>query len=99
MNVPPSRKANIILVSDREDIRNSFEHSKVFFAALAFASEIRIQSDKTGVDEDAVSAVIPNATIYMPFTDLVDLDKEIERLQKEKDRLTKELARVSGMLA
>ena len=48
--------------------------------------------------EDAVSAVIPEAVIYMPFAELVDIDKEIERLKKEEERLTKELARVNGML-
>ena len=56
------------------------------------------QADKAGIGEDAVSAVIPEAVIYMPFAELVDIDKEIERLKKEEERLTKELARVNGML-
>ena len=42
--------------------------------------------------------MIPEAVIYMPFAELVDIDKEIERLKKEEERLTKELARVNGML-
>lgn len=58
-----------------------------------------IQNDKTGIAEDAVSAVIPEAVIYMPFAELVDITKEIERLTKEEERLTKELARVNGMLS
>ncbi|NLC18984.1 MAG: valine--tRNA ligase [Clostridiales bacterium] len=99
MNVPPSRKATVIVVSDNEKVRNIFEDSKVFFATLAFASEVHIQSDKAGISEDAVSAVIPGAVIYMPFADLVDIDKEIERLKKEKERLEAELARVNGMLS
>ena len=57
-----------------------------------------IQADKTGIADDAVSAVIHNAVIYIPFAELVDIDKELERLQKEKERLEKELARVNGML-
>ncbi len=57
-----------------------------------------IQEDKTGIADDAVSAVIHNAVVYIPFADLVDIDKELERLQKEKERLEKELARVNGML-
>jgi len=99
MNVPPSRKATVIVVSDNEKVRHIFEDSKVFFATLAFASEVHIQSDKAGISEDAVSAVIPGAVIYMPFADLVDIDKEIERLKKEKERLEAELARVNGMLS
>lgn len=79
-------------------MRSIFETGKVFFATLGYASEVMIQTDKTGIGEDAVSAVIHEAVIYMPFAELVDLDKEIERLQKEEQRLTKELARVNGML-
>lgn len=99
MNVPPSRKAKVYVVSQEEKVRKIFEHSKVFFATLGFASEVTIQPDKKGIDEDAVSAVISQATIYMPFAELVDVEKEIGRLVKEKERLTKELARVDGMLS
>lgn len=99
MNVPPSRKAAVIVVSDNDKIRNIFRDSKVFFATLGYASEVLIQSDKEGISEDAVSTVIPGAVIYIPFADLVDIDKEIERLTKEKERLTGELKRVNGMLA
>ena len=99
MNVKPSRKATVYIVSENENVREIFTNSKVFFATLAGASEVIIQEDKTGIDEDAVSAVIPNATIYMPFADLVDIEKEIERLNKEKERLAGELKRVEGMLA
>ena len=99
MNVPPSRKASVYVVSEDEAVRNIFEGSKVFFATLGYASEVIIQSDKAGIAEDAVSAVIPQATIYIPFADLVDIEKEIERLNKEKQRLEGELARVNGMLS
>ena len=99
MNVAPSKKAKVFVVSENEEVRNIFENGKVFFATLGYASEVLIQQDKTGIDEDAVSVLIPNAAIYMPFAELVDIEKEVERLKKEKERLTKELARVSGMLA
>ena len=99
MNVPPSKKAKVYVVSENEELLQIFEHSKVFFATLGYASEIFLQKDKTGIAEDAVSAVIPQAAIYMPFAELVDIAKEIERLEKEEERLTKELARVNGMLA
>ncbi len=99
MNVPPSRKAKVYVVSKEQHVRDIFEGSKVFFATLGSASEVMIQEDKAGIDADAVSVVIPNATVYMPFADLVDIDKEIERLTKEKARLEGELKRSNGMLS
>ena len=99
MNVPPSKKATVIVVSDSEKVRSIFDNSRSFFATLGYASEVKIQNTKDGIDKDAVSAVIPEATIYIPFAELVDIDKEIERLNKEKARLEGELKRVNGMLS
>ena len=99
MNVPPSRRAKVFVVSDSDEIRGVFEKGKVFFATLAFASEVTVQADKEGIADDAVSAVIPGANIYIPFADLVDIEKEIERLKKEEAKLSKELARSKGMLS
>ena len=98
MNVAPSKKAKVFVVSKQEDIRKIFENGKVFFATLGYASNVVIQEDKAGIDEDAVSVMIPNAFIYMPFAELVDIEKEIERLTKEKEKLEKEIARVNNML-
>ena len=98
MNVAPSKKASVYVVSEKEDVIRAFEEGKLFFAPLAYASEVMIQKDKSGIAEDAVSVVIPNATIYMPFAELVDIRQEIERLEKEEKRLSGELARVNGML-
>ncbi|MBP5529705.1 MAG: valine--tRNA ligase, partial [Lachnospiraceae bacterium] len=99
MNVPPSRKAQVYVVSDNENMRKIFEDGKVFFAPLAYASEVIVQSDKSGISDDAVSVVIANANIYIPFAELVDIEKEKERLLKEKERLEGELKRVNGMLS
>ncbi len=98
MNVPPSRKATVYVVSEDAAVRENFEKGALFFASLGYASEVNVQADRTGIADDAVSAVIPQAVIYIPFAELVDIDKEIERLKKEEQRLTKELARVNGML-
>lgn len=98
MNVPPSRKASVIVVSEKEEVRGIFEKGRVFFATLAYAGEVTIQAGKAGISEDAVSALITDGAVYMPFADLVDMEKELERLRKEEERLTKELARVNGML-
>ena len=99
MNVAPSRKAAVYVVSDSEEVQQVFIHGKQFFASLAGASEVTIQTDKTGIADDAVSIVIPNATVYIPFAELVDITQEIERLKKEQKRLEGELARVNGMLS
>ena len=98
MDVSPSRKAEVYVVSDDAAVREVFENGKVFFATLGYASQVTVQADKTGIGEDAVSAVTPRAVIYIPFAQLVDIAKETERLTKEEQRLTKELARVNGML-
>ena len=98
MNVAPSRKAKVFVVSEDAKIRDIFENGKVFFATLGYASEVVIQQDKSGIPDDAVSTVIPDAVIYIPFAELVDIDKEIERLQKEEKKLNGEIARCNGML-
>ncbi len=99
MDVPPSRKAKLQIVSAEEAVRRIFEENREVYVNLAFTSTIEVCEEKTGIGEDAVAVVIPDAVAYLPLEDLVDLAKEKERLTKEKDRLTKELARSRGMLS
>ena len=99
MDVPPSRKAKLFITSDDEAVRKVFEDNKEVYVNLAFTSEIAVQQGKAGIGDDAVSVVIPDAVAYLPLEDLVDFEKEKERLNKEKDKLTKELARSRGMLS
>lgn len=99
MNVAPSKKAKVYVVSEDETIRKIFEEGNVFFQTLAYASEVFVQMDKNGIADDAVSTVIPKAVIYMPFAELVDIAKELERLEKEEKRLIGEVKRVEGMLS
>ena len=99
MNVPPSNKAKVFVVSENDEVRSIFEGGKVFFQTLAYASEVLVQSDKSGIGDDAVSLVIHDAVIYIPFAELVDIDKEIERLTKERDKLIKEVERVEKKLS
>ena len=99
MNVPPSKKASVYVVSEKEEVRKVFEDSRVFFATLGYASEVHVQADKAGIADDAVSTVIPDAVIYMPFAELVDVEKEIARLEKEAKRLEGEIKRAQGMLS
>ena len=83
---------------DMQDMEFTIENGKLFFAPLAYASEVLIQADKTGIADDAVSVVIDGATLYIPFAELVDIKQEIERLEKEEKRLGGEIARANGML-
>ena len=98
MNVPPSRKAKYFIVSPDENLRELFASHKDIYSQLISANEIDVQADKAGIPEDAVSVVIPNAVVYIPLEELVDMAKERERLEKEKTKLAKELARSNGML-
>ena len=98
MNVAPSKKATVYVVSEDEGIRRTFEEGKLFFATLSYASEVLVQKDKTGIADDAVSVMIAGAALYIPFAELVDIQAEIERLEKEEKRLAGEIARCEGML-
>ncbi len=99
MNVAPSRKAKVFVVSDNKETLDIFSTGKLFFESLSYASESVTQSDKTGIADDAVSVVLADATVYIPFSDLVDIAAEIERLKKEQAKLAGELKRSQGMLS
>ena len=98
MNVAPGKKASVYVVTENQELKQALEDGRLVFASLACASEVILQQDKTGITDDMVSVVILNATIYMPFAELVDIRQEIERLEKEEKRLSGELVRVNGML-
>ncbi len=95
MNVPPSKKAKVIIVTDN----GAFSKGAVFFEKLASASGTEIRRDKNGIPENAVNIVVPEAEIFLPLDELVDKAKERERLEKEKKRLESEIKRVEGKLS
>ena len=99
MNVPMNRKTSLYIVGKDADTCARYEACKKSFVNLAFAKEILVQENKDGIGEDAVSVVVSDAVVYMPLEDLVDREKEIERLKKEQERLAKEIARCQGMLS
>lgn len=89
----------MFITSEDSRVLKIFEENKEVYVNLASTSEIFVQTDKNGIGDDAVSVVIPGAVVYLPLEDLVDFEKEKERLTKEKERLAKELARSKGMLS
>ena len=96
MNVPPSKKAKVIIVTDKTDV---FSKGTAFFEKLASASEAVVQTDKTGISENAVNVVVPSAEVFLPLDELVDKTKELERLNAEKKKLEGEIKRVEGKLS
>ena len=95
MNVPPSKKANMFIVTQDAEL---FRKGAAFFEKLASASHVSIQADKNGIDKNAVGVVVEKAEIYLPLEELVDMKAEKERLEKEKKRLESEIKRVEGKL-
>ena len=99
MNVAPSKRVDLYVVSDDAETRRIFTENQLFFATLGGGSEVHVQADKSGIGDDAVSVVVPSATVYIPLAELVDIEAEIQRLEKEQKRLEGELSRSAHMLS
>ncbi len=98
MNVPNSRKATIYVVCEDEKLQSGLMLLAESAKMMASANDFIVQSDKAGIADDAVSVVVPDATVYVPLEELIDFAQEMERLTKEEERLKKEIARATGML-
>ena len=96
MNIPPSKKASMIIVTDKSEV---FSLGTVFFEKLASAASVTIVADKSGVDENSVAVIVDGAQVFMPMGELVDAEKEIARLNEEKKKLIGEIKRVEGKLS
>ena len=96
MNVPPSKRAKVIIVTDKAAV---FKAGEGFFEKLASASETIIRTDKSGIDDNAVNIVVHGAEIFLPLDELVDKEKELARLNAEKKKLEGEIKRVEGKLS
>ena len=96
MNVPPSRKAAMILVTETPDIYTQGAH---FIKRLASVSELKVTASAPESTEGMVTLATANAAIYMPLSDLVDIAKELERLEKEKAKAEQGLARIEAKLS
>lgn len=97
MNVHPSRKSKLIIVT--ENYENLIKESESILNKLGFAESIEIKQNKNDIPQNAVSVVVDGIEAFMPFEDLVDLAQEKERLENEKTKLEAEVARASKMLS
>ncbi|WP_409068961.1 valine--tRNA ligase [Clostridium sp. FAM 1755] len=98
MNVPPSRKAKLMICLTENEAERSFKEGEVYFEKLASASEVSFLENKETSDKN-VAVVTRGAEIFIPLLELVDIEKEMERLNKEKEKLEKEIDRVEKKLS
>ncbi len=99
MNVPPSKKAQLIVVSDNADVRESFKAGIAFLAKLAYASDITI-CDTAPEDASGMVSVVTNAaSLYIPMSELIDREKELERLTREREKALKDYTMLSKKLS
>lgn len=98
MNVPPSRKAKVIAYATSE-AKDAFTAGVHYIEKLASAAEVAFIEDKAQVPENAVSLVVKGGELFMPLLDLVDKEKELERLNKEKKKLEGEVERIDKKLS
>ena len=99
MNVPNNRRTKVFVISEDAELLAGVDAMKDSVLPLMLANEIVTDNEKKDVAEDAVSIVVPGATVYLPLEDLVDFEQELERLKKEEEKLIKEIARAKGMLS
>ena len=97
MDIHPSKKAELIFVTTK--YAKEIDESRNFLQKLGMGSEIKIQSDKTGISDNSISVITEGIELYMPFEDLVNIKEEIARLEKEKEKLEKEVQRSKGILS
>ena len=96
MNVPPSKKSTLYVVSDKGEI---FRQGTGFICRLAYADQVIIcDSDPEG-HENMVCVVTNDAKLYIPLEELIDFEKELARIEKEKANCLKQIAMFEGKLS
>ena len=88
MNVPPSRKSRLIIVTYKA---KAFNDGEKFICKLAYASGIEVRAELPESTDGMVSVITDNARMFMPMAELVDLEKERTRMEKELANAKKQL--------
>ena len=99
MNVAPSKKAKLIVYSDGQYVKDVIKEGEGYFMSIGGVSEIEYITDRDMVSEDMVTVTIQGGELFLPLEELIDIGKEIQRLEKEKKNLENEIKRVEGKLA
>ena len=99
LNIHPSKKVQLIVVTENKDIQEKINQDEEFIKKLGFGSKIIIKNDETGIEANAICVSTGNIKIFMPFSELVDIEEEIKRLEGEKARLEKEVERSNKILS
>jgi valyl-tRNA synthetase len=95
MNVPPSKKCSLYIVTAKPEV---FEAGAGFMNRLAYADETFVLSTEPEGHETMASCVTHDAAVYMPMSQLVDVEKELARIAKEKEKAEKGLAGIQAKL-
>ncbi len=97
MNIHPSKKSELIFVTEKYE--KEILEAKEFILKLGFGTNIKVQKDKTGIPENAITIMQEGIELYMPLEELVDMEEERKRLEDEKTKLEAEVARCKKMLS
>ncbi len=97
MNVPPGRRAEVLLTAPEEAVRSLLNRDGAYVSVLAGA-DLKVFPSLQAVPEQAAHAVTRGVEIFVPLKGLIDVDKETARLKKELASVEKDLARVRGKL-
>lgn len=98
LNIPPSRKANVVFVPKTDYIIEILNQTTVYIQSMAKVENIVIKKEYQPAKTDA-SAIMNDCEIYVPLAGLIDIDKEKERLEKEIERVKADLERISAKLS
>ena len=96
MNVPPSKKADLYVVTDKQEV---FTEGAPFITRLAYADRVFVSAEEPADHESMAQAVTPDAKLYLPLAQLVDIEKELARISKERENAEKEIARAEAQLS
>ena len=95
MNVPPSKKSSLYVVTDKQEV---YRAGIPFFQRLASAEEVSVLTEEPEGHEGMVSCITANAKLYIPMNELVDKEKELARISKEKEKAEQDAARYENKL-
>ena len=99
MNIHPSKKVQLIIVTENKNLANKIELDEEFIKKLGFGSKLSVQNNEDGIEANAICVSTGNLKIFMPFSELVDIEEEVKRLENEKTRLESEVERSNKILS